>query len=77
MPPFTFTELMRCAERELRFRRRVYPRWVKDGRYTADQAMRETALMEGIRDHFRALADEAEPQLDLGEAPPDDGLRGG
>jgi hypothetical protein len=67
---FTAAQLMQCAERELRLRQRVYPRFVKDGSYTADRAMREIAMMEAIMLHF-AEAAEMEPKTpDLFEPTP-------
>jgi len=38
-------DLIACAERELRLRVRVYPRWVAAGRMTQALADREIALM--------------------------------
>ena len=46
-----------CAEREVRMRRRVYPRWIEAGRMTQEQADREIAVMAAI------AADYAEPDL--------------
>jgi len=45
-----------CVERELRMRRRAYPRWVGDGRMTAEQAARETWEMQAVLDMLRGLA---------------------
>jgi hypothetical protein len=64
---FTNRELRDCAEREARFRRRVYARFVSQGRYTADNAMREIAMMEAIVAHFDALAAKDEPSSPFGE----------
>lgn len=46
-----------CAEREVRQRQRVYPRWVQDGRMTADFARRQTEIMQAIAEDYRAKAD--------------------
>jgi hypothetical protein len=46
-----------AALREVKMRRSVYPRWVKDGRMTQAVADREIATMEAI------AADYAEPDL--------------
>jgi hypothetical protein len=67
---FSNDELRECAERELRFRQRVYPRWIQEGRYTADKAMREIAMMETIMLHFSARAEVDMPSLDLFDDPP-------
>lgn len=37
-----------CIERELKMRRRVYPRWVQDGRMSQAKADEEIAVMEAI-----------------------------
>lgn len=37
-----------CIERELKMRRRVYPRWVQDGRMTQAKADEEIAAMEAV-----------------------------
>ena len=49
---------MECAERELRYRRRVYGRLVDRGKMTKAQADRELELMEAIALDYRALAQE-------------------
>lgn len=46
---FTITELAGCAEREVRQRQGVYPRWVQAGRMTQQFADRQTALMHRSR----------------------------
>ena len=47
-------ELVGCIERELSFRRKLYPRWVKDGKITAVKAAREIWLLETIRNILAA-----------------------
>lgn len=37
-----------CLERELKMRRRVYPRWVQDGRMSQAKADEEIAVMKAI-----------------------------
>lgn len=46
-----------AAEREVRMRRRVYPRWVAQGRMTHAEADHQIRVMEAI------AADYAEPNL--------------
>ena len=55
----TLHDMAACAEREVRMRRRVYPRWVESGRMTAAQAEREIALMDAIAAKLREEADRA------------------
>ena len=51
----TDTDKLRCAERELRLRRRNYPIWVKAGRMQQVQADREIELMAAIVEDYRKL----------------------
>lgn len=41
-------EQVACVERELRMRRRVYPRWVEAGRMTQAKADAEIRTMEAV-----------------------------
>jgi hypothetical protein len=57
----TISEQIRCAQRELSLRERVYPRWVSDRRMTQDKADREIAGMRAViatLEHVRALIDD-------------------
>ena len=54
----TAADKMECAERELRYRRRVYGRLVDRGKMTRERADRELELMEAIALDYRALAQE-------------------
>ena len=53
---WTMEELAQCAERELRKRRDVYPRWVAAGKMGERTANLEISKMKAIRDHFAYLA---------------------
>jgi hypothetical protein len=44
----TIDELIKCAEREVEMRRRVYPRLVLKGKMKVSVSEREIALMEAI-----------------------------
>lgn len=48
MSEVTHDEKRACLEREIRMRRRVYPRWVQSGKMTQAQSDREIAIMEAI-----------------------------
>jgi len=55
-------EKQRCAERELRYRMRVYPGRVAAGKMTEHEAQRQIALMEDIvADYRRAVEREPLP----------------
>lgn len=46
--PFNNDDKRAAIEREIKMRRRVYPRWVDKGTMTQTQADREIAVMEAI-----------------------------
>ena len=54
---FTHAEKRACLERELKMRRRVYPRWVAAGKMREEDADREIACLRAI------LVDYREPSL--------------
>lgn len=47
--PHTIAEQLDCIERELRFRRHVYPRRVADGKMTPAAADHQIAVMESVK----------------------------
>jgi hypothetical protein len=51
--PYSIHDKLLCVERELRMRRRVYPRAVTDRRMTAEEAEREIDVMEAIAQDYR------------------------
>ena len=53
MSAFTLDDLARCAAREVRQRRRVYPRLVGRGTMTTAEADREIAMMAEIERRLR------------------------
>lgn len=55
-PEITAQDKYACAEREVKMRRKVYPRWVADGRMKQEQADREIAIMESIAMDYSAVA---------------------
>ncbi|UPK03139.1 hypothetical protein [Bradyrhizobium sp. 170] len=52
----TADDKLQCAERELRYRQRVYGRLVDRGKMTKRQCDRELELMEAIAEDYRKLA---------------------
>lgn len=52
--PFTTADLAACAEREVKQRRRVYPRLIMSGRMSSEQAARETEMMVEIARRLQA-----------------------
>lgn len=67
MTGFTAREKKAAIERELKFRRRVYPKFVAEKRMTQAQADHQIAVFEAIRaDYFnREQAEEPQKVLPL------------
>jgi hypothetical protein len=53
----TAADKLACAERELKMRKRVYPRFFADGRMSAGKMAHEIACMESIVSDYRKLAE--------------------
>lgn len=49
---FTATEKRKETEKELAFRKRVFPRFVNEGKMTANEAERRLAIMAEIRQDY-------------------------
>lgn len=56
---WTDEQKLEAIEREVKMRRRVYPRWVADGRMTKRKADEELAIMQAIAEDYRAKAEGA------------------
>lgn len=56
---FTAADKKKAVERELTFRRRVYPRWIEQNRMTKRQADQQIEIFEAIREDY-AKAEEQE-----------------
>jgi hypothetical protein len=54
---FTDTEKRECAEREAKMRRRVYPRWVAEGRMSQVAADSQIAMMDEIANDYRGKSE--------------------
>ena len=55
-PRIPYADQVECVERELGYRRRVYPRRVEAGQMTAAQSTRELARMEAVLETVKAAA---------------------
>ena len=53
MADFSDEDKLKTAEREVKMRRRVYPRFVEEGKMSQVQADREIAIMEAIAEDYR------------------------
>jgi hypothetical protein len=54
----TAAQKLRAIERELKLRKRVYPRWVESGRMSQKQAAEEIAIMEAIAQDYQELVEQ-------------------
>ena len=52
------TAQIKCVEREIAMRKRVYPRFVKNGKMTQQEADAELAAMEAV---LKTLNEKSEP----------------
>lgn len=55
--PYTAEEKHAAVERELRYRRRVYPRRIADHQMSQELADRQIAIFEEIEADYRAQAE--------------------
>lgn len=53
----TASDKLDCAARELKMRKRVYPRWVEERRMSKEEAAHQIACMEAIIEDMRILAE--------------------
>jgi hypothetical protein len=60
MTAITVLDKLECIERELKYRRFVYPKWIAANKMGQQKADREIAVMESIRDDYKRSA---EPDL--------------
>jgi hypothetical protein len=54
---FTALDKLRCAEREVKLRRQVYPNRIESGRMSPAKAEYEIAVMADIAEDYRKLAE--------------------
>ena len=55
MTLFSLADKIRCVEREINLRRRVYARWVSEGRMKPENAAHEIGCMEAVLADLRAV----------------------
>lgn len=56
MSHVSIADQIKCAKRELAMRRRVYPKWVMQGRMTKEMADHETNAMAAIVETLEAIS---------------------
>lgn len=57
--PVPIEDQIRCVEREIEMRERVYPRWVSEKRLTQAKADRELAAMRAVLRTLQGIAEAA------------------
>jgi hypothetical protein len=57
--PPTLDDQIACVEREIKLRRRVYPRRIANGQMTQALADKQIMLMEAVADSLRWMKDHA------------------
>ena len=60
LPPVTLADQIKCIERELAMRDRVYPRWISSGKMKQAAAHEEIRRMEAVLDTLNRLKDEGD-----------------
>jgi hypothetical protein len=58
----TAHDKLKCVERELALRRKVYPRWISEGRMTHRDARYELDVMAEIAEDYRKLAEDEDKE---------------
>lgn len=57
--PIPLAEQLQCVEREISLRKRVYPRFIYNHKMTRENADREIARMEAVRESLIWMLDNA------------------
>ena len=55
---FSYTDKLKCIERELKYRHHVYPKLVSAGKMTKTLMRRELELLEAVREDYEKMARE-------------------
>jgi hypothetical protein len=63
MPNITVQDKLECVVRELRYRRRVYPRLIANGKMSQAEADREIAIMEILVEDYDGSAKMRQPEV--------------
>jgi hypothetical protein len=68
MSDFSVYEKFRCAAREARLRKKVFPKWIDEGKLTEEKAKWQIDCMEAIADDYHK-----QWQADGGKLPDSEG----
>lgn len=64
--PITIERQIAAVRDELGKRKRLYPRWVRDGRMTREEAAGRIAAMEAVRETLERVRTEQKDRVDPG-----------
>ena len=62
-PTVPIDDQVLCVKREIRFRERVYPRWVSEARMTKAEADHQLAVMRAVLATLEQLREQQRPGL--------------
>jgi len=63
MPDINYEKLYLCCKREVNLRKRVYPKWVEQGKMQHLKAVEEIELMQQAAEHFKNLFEQNNPNI--------------
>jgi hypothetical protein len=58
-------DMIKCIEREIGMRMRVYPRWVEQKKMTQEKALNEINTMQAVLEQLKKDKDNEQPRLSL------------
>lgn len=62
---YSLDDMIKCIEREIGMRMRVYPRWVEQHKMTQEKALTEINKMQAILEQLKKDKDNEQPRLSL------------
>lgn len=62
---YSIDDMIKCIEREIGMRMRVYPRWVEQKKMTQEKALTEINTMQAILEQLKKDKDNEQPRLSL------------
>lgn len=62
---YSIDDMIKCIEREIGMRMKVYPRWVEQKKMTQEKALTEINTMQAILEQLKKDKDNEQPRLSL------------
>ena len=60
---YSIDDMIKCIEREIGMRMRVYPRWVEQNKMTQEKALTEINTMQAILEQLKKDKDNEQPRF--------------